>query len=104
MARYVLVSFSNDAEAEAFVQTLQAGQDATMTVEAVWKKPTLFCECPDPGDKSVLGQKYNWRVHAACGRPKKGMWQNPRNLLYPDERLVLRQIMLHAREPRIAPS
>lgn len=101
MARYVLVSFANDDEAAAFVETLQAGgADASMTVEAVWKKPTIFCDCPDPGDRSVLGQKYNWRVHKDCGRPKKGMWQNPRNLLKPEERLSQRQIMLHAQEPR----
>jgi hypothetical protein len=101
MARYVLLEFDDDNDAEAFAEMVKHGApEATMRAVGMYKKPTMFCECPNPGDKSVLGKKYNWWVHKDCGRPKAGHWQNPRNLLKPDERIATRQQMISLIEPR----
>lgn len=99
MAKYVVVEFDNNEEADAFVSTLQ-GDAASMRVVGVYQKPTKFCECADPGDRSTLGQKYNWYVHAACGRPKKLVWQKPRNMMKPEEVLSQRKVLLSVQEPR----
>lgn len=101
MAKYVLLEFDNDDEAEAFTSVLQDDiETAVMRAVGVYKKPTIFCDCSNPGDKSVLGAKWGWWVHKECGRPKKGNWQNPRNLLKPDEPVKARKQMISLVEPR----
>jgi len=83
MAKYVVVEFANDEEADAFAATLaDAGAASSLSVKGVFKKPTQFCTCP-PSDKSVRGKKYGWWVHKDCGKPKRGQWQHARNLLDP---------------------
>jgi hypothetical protein len=99
MAMYLLLRFEDDDEARNFA-TLTSIEGSTIIPAGMYKAPTMFCECPDPGDRSVLGLKYNWRVHKDCGRPKKGVWQNPRNLLRPEEKLVQRKIMITSVEPQ----
>lgn len=85
MAKYVLVEFANNDEAEAFASTIaDAGEASSLTVRAIFQKPTQYCECP-PSDKSVRGKKYGWWVHKVCGKPKRGQWQHPRNLLDPQD-------------------
>jgi hypothetical protein len=87
MAKYVLVAFDNDKEADNFVEMLGFSWNsptATVHVKGVWKKPTLFCECPNPDYKSVRGLSHGWRVHKACGKPRRGLWQSPDNKLDPN--------------------
>jgi hypothetical protein len=119
MARYVLLTFDKDEDAEFFVTSLaegtvfcqhkEPGQDAGqygyvdprhVSVRAVFQKPTKFCECADPGDKSVLSAKFQWRIHyPGCKRPKSGVMQHPRNLLDPvDQHPKYRDIYLGVRE------
>lgn len=84
MAKYVLLAFDDDAEADKFVEHHGEGimLSAPMeepglytylkpTVRAVFKKPTQFCSCT--GEKSFTrGQKYGWWVHAKCKKPMEG--------------------------------
>ena len=93
MARYVLLEFDKDEDAEAFSGLIIQDKDTpgvAMRVRGIFKKPTLFCECADKGDKSVRGEKWGWWLHRKCGKPKAGHWQHPHNLLFanPKERTV----------------
>jgi len=84
MAKYVLLEFNNDEEADGFTgMIVGASVTGSLTIKAVFKKPTQFCECVVKSDKSVRGRKWGWWVHKECGRPKRGIWQHPRNLLDP---------------------
>jgi len=82
MAKYVLLEFGDDEEAERFMEEMKAGligvlQDMNITkafqplLRAVYKKPTKFCECI--GDMKsrgfTRGRKYGWWVCTKCGRP-----------------------------------
>src|SRR5690242_15312361 len=98
MAKYVLVSFANDADADAFVTSCQQGRtlfarqvaevqdsteykvlnftDLSSYVRGVYKQPTQF---HDPSvckaGKNVgftRGTKYGWLVCAQCGKPTGG--------------------------------
>jgi hypothetical protein len=89
VAKYILLEFANDSEADAFTSTIvDAGAAGSLTVRAVYKKPTLFCECLKTSDRSLLGEKYGWRVCPTCVKPKRGAWQHPRNLLNPGNRAM----------------
>ena len=96
MARYVLVQFDDNGEADAFVKALSIeggvffmgadGHFRNSTVEkvnvlGVFAKPSKFCECAKPGDNLVRGAKLGWLVHRGCGKPLKNKWQHPRNLI-----------------------
>lgn len=104
MARYVLVEFEENDDAEKFVEAINNGKvfyttphrklegefsvvqpNGDTTVRALFAKPTQFCQCSNPGDRSVRGAKFGWYVHAACGKPKQSSWQHPRNLLDPPD-------------------
>lgn len=133
MAKYVLVSFDDDTDADNFVAALQRHADPEAegrnshvfyttkhptlenhfsmrgvleaSVRAVWKKPTQFCECANPGEKSARGQKWGWWVHKDCGKAKKGNFQSPRNLLDPPgQRARDIQIFLNVVEPQGPPA
>lgn len=97
MARYVLVEFDNDAEAERFVNKIiqrcidlgVAKKSATYRIRGFFAKPTKFCECgPIPesqvGMHITRGAKYGWVVHRSCKRARP-MAQSPRNLLDPED-------------------
>jgi len=102
MARYVVVAFMDNEDADKFVKAINEGdlvypitqvQDslvygtidkAKVFVRGLFAKPTKFCECANPGDKSVRGAKLGWWVHKDCGRPKANQWQHPKNLLAGD--------------------
>lgn len=115
MARYILVTIEDNAEADAFVQALEEGnviflrkrvQDEVMyghlegaAIRAVWMKPTKFCECAKPGNRSVRGEKYGLYVHLDCKRPKRGAWQHPRNLHSPVPSAAAMAEHLHTAEP-----
>src|SRR5689334_9902659 len=95
MAKYVVVAFDIDTEADAFIETMNAATitmedngGATVEVVGVFKKPTLFCECTNRGDKSVRGAKWGWWLHKDCGKPKRGNIHHPWNLLFPGKKLT----------------
>lgn len=101
MARYLLVEFDDNAEAEAFAaMTNEQEEGTTMRTIGMFGKPTIFCECEDKRIEPVMGQKYGWRVHAKCGRPPRNHWHTAKNLLHPDERIKFRQFFLNAFDPR----
>lgn len=89
MARYVLLEFADNAEANAFVlkQMDKTIAGAARRIVGYFAKPEKFCQCPIPDTKltteTVLGARYGWRVHARCRRPRKAIGQSPRNLLDP---------------------
>lgn len=84
VAKFVLLSFDDDDDANMFVMNLQAvgylmsvdtrtgTRKFWATVRGVWKRPTKFCECSRSGPYT-RGKKYGWWVHAAkgCGRPTR---------------------------------
>lgn len=90
MARYVLLSFDSNNEADEFINAVSVeggiffmGKDTHFKhidpektfVRGLWAKPTQFCECSGSGAKRegyARGQKFGWWVHNACGKPTKG--------------------------------
>jgi hypothetical protein len=99
MAKYLLLEFDRDEDAEAFASTLEA-DNTTIHAVGMYKKPTLFCDCTDSGEKSVFGSKWGWFVHKVCGRPRRSVWQGPKNLLKPNEDHGKRPVIVSIREPR----
>jgi hypothetical protein len=90
MARYILVAVEDNREANTLVNVLNGTEHADMIttttteVVGVFFKPTQFCECTTLGVLS-RGKKFGALVHA-CGKPIRGQWQHPRNLLVADDR------------------
>jgi hypothetical protein len=108
MARLILIEIPDNADADAFVSAVK--NDAVLfakpagttvvdgreveeltwhnlenaKVEAVWAKPTQFCECDDYAGVSAPTSKFRWMVHAKCAKPRRGANQNPRDLTRPD--------------------
>lgn len=92
MARYVMLSFDHNDEAEAFIKAVQRKDGVIYSkplegaefqymplpenvfVRGVWAKPTSFCpglSCT--GNKGFTrGQKFGWWVCATCKKPRKG--------------------------------
>lgn len=80
MAKFVLLEFDDDKEAELFAMqggmlAERAGVD-TMVVVGIFRKPTKYCDCKVKGlwsrqDGWTMGRKYGWWVHNRCGRPSK---------------------------------
>jgi hypothetical protein len=76
MARYVVISFDDNDEADSFVKHNMLGHGST--IEAVFAKPTVFCD----SNKSCFvklgarkshsftrGKKYGWWVCSTCKKP-----------------------------------
>lgn len=115
MARYVMVAFKSNAEAERFIEAIQEGSfifpqtkvddnivygtvSDEVYVRAVYAKPTQFCECrPEPNyaKEFVRGVKWGWLVHTKCGKPKRNQWQSPRNLLDPVDLATRERIIFY---------
>lgn len=108
MARYVLIEFDDNNDAETFVKAVEEVQGILVTtqhpkipdqygvvkpshdyrIRGLYAKPTRFCECSDVlFNERRKGAKLGWYVHPTCGRPVRGSWQWPRNLLLPQETL-----------------
>jgi len=102
MAKYVVVEFDSDEDAEGFAGTLEwEGHTATIRVAGVFKKPTMFCECPPSNNpKSVRGAKWGWWLHKDCGKPRKGNVHHPRNLILPKEASMVDYLYIGVKEPR----
>lgn len=96
MARYVLLSFDDNGEAERFVAAFRGGSvffshtnddgtgvygynDSTKSkVHALYMKPTQFCTCATEGkwkrtEGFSKGRKYGLWVHT-CGKPSRLAW------------------------------
>ena len=101
MARFVFLSFDDNAEAEAFAEAFQEGQGKVLfatkfldddptnesgaaykvqeytgngAVVAMFFKPTQFCHCGfKKGDAFGRGKKYGLFVHTACGKPNAAL-------------------------------
>src|SRR3954469_2637252 len=84
MARFVLLQFDDDQEAEDFVKegalryTTKWGDPSDTVpfdykVWGVYQKPTRFCDCDGSGKKTMIGftrgKKYGWWIHAKCMKP-----------------------------------
>lgn len=90
MAKYVLLAFESDDDANEFIVSTQhyggvevenKGTDGfdlkkqlTALVRGVWKMPTKFCECGPVSGPFTRGRKYGWWVHAkkGCNKPTRG--------------------------------
>lgn len=105
MARYVLLEFADNAEADAFVlkQMDKTLKGATRRVVGYFFRPTKFCECgPIPQTKLktevTLGARFGVRVHRTCRRPRREVGCAPRNLLDPaDSPIKMRTAFLTIR-------
>lgn len=80
MARYVVLSFEDNTKAETFISDkLVLGPDlqdlfagtllGEAKVEAIFAKPTKFCECTKKRKGWFRGKKYGWWVCSNCGLP-----------------------------------
>lgn len=97
VARYVLLEFDDNDEANNFVAILNGGDfdgraaeampGGTIRVRAVYFKPTQFCEhtAKERGERTARGAKYGLRVCNLCYKPVRGHTQHPRNLLVDQE-------------------
>lgn len=83
MARYVLLEFDDNADAEALVEAIDAGivishekrSFLKPRLRGLWMKPTQFCECKGKGKNTrsfTRGTKYGLWVHSACKKPTRG--------------------------------
>lgn len=89
MAKYVLLAFDNDDEADKFVEATQQrqgvlndndcpcypedGAHIKADVRGVYRKPTKFCSCTSYKHRGFRrGTKYGWWVCAQCGKPTIG--------------------------------
>jgi len=102
MAKYVLLEFDDDADAESFAGTLQPSgtERESVRVRGIFKKPTQFCSCIPMEKSSVRGAKWGWWICAKCGKPKPGAMHQPRNLLEPEgTKAHQRRLFLHVAEP-----
>lgn len=88
MARYVLLSFSSNADAEYFVRAnAKVVETCPFEVTAVYGKPTQHCDPSDghrgkrSGNRRVVGytrgKKFGWWVCTACGKPERPILSNP---------------------------
>lgn len=103
MARYVILRFEDNGQAEAFIKSVQQNdvffshknEDGTGSYGYIDKVrpvglfagPTLYCECPPHSETDARSQKYGWWVHRKCSKPRRGNWQHPHNLLDPEASL-----------------
>lgn len=92
MARYVVVEFDDNAQADEFVRRVNSNPDRKFRVPWVFAKPTKYCECPSTGTRSsdpirvVRGDKWGWWVCSKCHRAMGGSYQSPHNLLDYDQK------------------
>lgn len=92
MARYVLVEFESNSDAERFVaRTMEKElKGAKYKIVGFFAKPRKYCQCPTPPEheraqQTRRGSKYGWMVHTKCGRPRREYSHSPRNLLDPQD-------------------
>lgn len=115
MARYVLIEFANDAEAEEFVHIVESSEPKSLYVTGhiagVFQKPTKFCKCTAEQRRGTIGargSKYGWFICGKCRRPARNGNQTLYNLLENDgrepwERVMFLQVLSALRATRIKP-
>jgi hypothetical protein len=96
MAKLVVLRFEDDAEADEFCNSKILYEEpyyhpveaTSVTVEGVYKTPTLFCECTDGGKAWARGSTRGWWVHAltppdksGCGKPSPSWGENHRSVI-----------------------
>lgn len=96
MAKYVLLEFDNDNEADEFTKLAEYGEYhidwpvlKKLKVVGEFQKPTQFCQCTQEqkaGKVGTTGQRFGWFVCGNCKRPTKGGNQRIYNLLENDGR------------------
>jgi hypothetical protein len=84
MARFVLLQFDDDQEAEDFAEMALKQHGviydsreyivcAGAKIWGIYQKPTKFCDCDGSGKKTMIGftrgKKYGWWIHAKCMKP-----------------------------------
>jgi hypothetical protein len=113
VAKYLVLEFEDDKDADGLVEglnavgyILSASENSSMwksypIIAGVFKKPTMFCECPPSNNpKSVRGAKWGWWLHKDCGKPRKGNTHHPRNLIIPKEARGTDYLYIGVNEPR----
>lgn len=89
MARYVVIEFQDNEDAESFIQQLDSdnsarrkeGEPFLRRVVGIFVRPGKLCDCPDwqtinAGDKNAKhgverGAKFGWWVCTRCNRPRR---------------------------------
>jgi hypothetical protein len=105
MAKFLLLEFADDAEADAFTRLAKEGGNAwadysdpgAFEIKAEFKKPTQFCQCTPKekqGTTGVRGAKYGWYVCGRCKKPVEKGNQVIFNLLEGGRKTWQREIML----------
>jgi hypothetical protein len=98
MARYVLIQVDENDRADRLIDKLSGVTG--LRIIGLFGKPTQFCECPGPWERSTRGKKYGWYCCPDCGYPRKfGPHQRPRNLLEGDTPETMQNVFLSVREP-----
>jgi hypothetical protein len=89
MAKYVLLEFDNDAQADALCARIDAAEESGKSFRVVgeFKKPTSFCQCGplterEQVEQTTRGSKFGWNTHIVCRKPRSGP-QSPQNLRDP---------------------
>lgn len=79
MARYVLVEFEDDADAEKLRRMIdeQTRKGKRYRVAGIFARPKKVCECPRvtteyKGTLVVRGRRFGWNTCVACKRAKPG--------------------------------
>ena len=86
MARYVLVEFENDEQADKLRQMIEAQTRAgkPYRIAGIFARPKTFCRCPTPTgyhkNQIVRGSKFGWWVCVVCKKARKGS-HNANNLI-----------------------
>lgn len=99
MARYVVIEFTDNVDAEAFIQQFDSDNEARRSarepflrrIVGVFIKPGKTCQCWDAGhinygDKNkdagiARGEKFGWWVCTRCNRPRAAGHQLVNQLL-----------------------
>jgi hypothetical protein len=119
MARHVVLTFQSNEEAEDFVKAVQAASEEIplafigleegdayivksvekgVEVLGMFAKPTQFCDCARPTESSVRGAKWGWFLDPRCAKPKRKVWQYPKNLL---QKLSNKELMGPGKDDRL---
>lgn len=82
MAKYVLIRFEDDDDIKDVELTLHVELGLTHKVMAIYKAPTIFCECATTAGVSIKqrgwgrGTRWGWWACSLCGRPSKSVSEN----------------------------
>ena len=99
MARYLLVQVDRNDTADRLREKLDAVTG--LKVIAMFGKPTRFCSCIEPLDRSLRGPRFGWYICPNCSAPKEdALHSSLINLLEAQETPAkYRNVFLTIREP-----